>query len=456
MANIARIGVLTCVLLGAAAVPASVSATAMAAPAPVTITIVAGNGTGSSLQAQKSAVDKALAQAADLYEGASTAVQKATADYVKANAELPGAQQALISANGAVIAANADLQTANANVVSTQQASAAASGAELAANARVDAERADIAGVVTSVYEGSAFLRVGALLTDGAPGTVINRFATANQVVVAQQQTLNQYIAARMTAKDALNTADAAVTAATKAQAGAASALAASEHTKALAAGAQANVTALIASRKAALAVAMKNKASMLKQYQQLQSQEKSVESALAKQAAADKKAAAKKAKTKSGGSKSTPTQYKGGRQGYFLMPVHGWMSSPFGMRFDPIYKRWQLHAGVDIAVGTGTPIHAARAGRVIRAGWDGGYGNYTCIDTGLYEGSGADHGKDIANCYAHQSRILVHVGEHISLGQTIGLVGMTGAATGPHLHFEVRIDGTPVQPLNWLPKCFC
>jgi murein DD-endopeptidase MepM/ murein hydrolase activator NlpD len=137
-------------------------------------------------------------------------------------------------------------------------------------------------------------------------------------------------------------------------------------------------------------------------------------------------------------------------------MPVHGWKSSNFGMRFDPIYKRWQLHAGVDIAVGTGTAIHAARAGRVIRAGWDGGYGNYTCVDTGLYEGSGTDHGKDIVNCYAHQSRILVHVGEHVSLGQTIGLVGMTGAATGPHLHFEVRVDGTPVQPLNWLPKCFC
>jgi murein DD-endopeptidase MepM/ murein hydrolase activator NlpD len=298
---------------------------------------------------------------------------------------------------------------------------------------------------------------VGALLTNGAPGDVINRFATANRMATAQHETLDRYVAARMTAKDALNTSNAAVDAATKAQDTAAAALVASEHSKAQAVSAQASVTALIASRKAALAVAMKHKTSMLKQYQQLQAQEKSVEASLAKQAAADKKAAAKKAKTTTKTTTKTKSApYTGGRQGYDIMPVHGWKSSNFGMRFDPIYKRWQLHAGVDIAVGTGTAIHAARAGRVIRAGWDGGYGNYTCVDTGLYEGSGTDHGKDIVNCYAHQSRILVHVGEHVSLGQTIGLVGMTGAATGPHLHFEVRVDGTPVQPLNWLPKCFC
>ena len=71
-----------------------------------------------------------------------------------------------------------------------------------------------------------------------------------------------------------------------------------------------------------------------------------------------------------------------GGTFGYFIMPVHGWKSSNFGMRYDPFYHRWQLHAGVDIAAAGGTPIRAAAAGRVVRAGWAGGYGNYTCIDT--------------------------------------------------------------------------
>jgi murein DD-endopeptidase MepM/ murein hydrolase activator NlpD len=119
-----------------------------------------------------------------------------------------------------------------------------------------------------------------------------------------------------------------------------------------------------------------------------------------------------------SGSGKKPRTPAPSGRSGYFIMPIHGWKSSNFGMRFDPIYRRWQLHAGVDIADPGGTPIHAARAGRVVRAGWFGGYGNYTCVDTGLYAGAGADHGKEIANCYGHQSRIMVHVGQHVRTGR--------------------------------------
>jgi murein DD-endopeptidase MepM/ murein hydrolase activator NlpD len=344
---------------------------------------------------------------------------------------------------------------ANAAVESTRAAAVDANATLVADDAQVQAQRAAISAIVTSVYQGSGFLGLNALLTAGSPGEVLDRFGYANEIVGTQRQALGQFLAARMTAKDALNASNGAARTASAAQRTAAEALTRSRQTKADAATAQAAVTALIAQRKAALDVAQKNRAAALAQYQELQKEEKQVEAELAAQAAADKAAAARKAKTSK--TPAPPTTSAGTvRSGYFIMPVHGWKSSNFGMRFDPIYRRWQLHAGVDIAVPTGTAIHAARAGRVIRAGRDGGYGNYTCIDTGLYAGAGADHGKDIANCYAHQSRILVHVGEHVRLGQTIGLVGATGAATGPHLHFEVRIDGTPVQPLNWLPKCFC
>ncbi len=193
----------------------------------------------------------------------------------------------------------------------------------------------------------------------------------------------------------------------------------------------------------------------MLAEYQALQRENDQITAQLKAQAAADRAAAARSTQGSKSGSGTTAKAPKG-TSGYFIMPIHGWKSSNFGMRFDPIYKRWQLHAGVDIADPGGTPIHAARGGRVIRAGWDGGYGNYTCIDTGLYTGPGANHGKEIANCYGHQSRIMVHAGQYVKTGQVIGLVGETGAATGYHLHFEVRIDGTPVQPLTWLPACFC
>jgi murein DD-endopeptidase MepM/ murein hydrolase activator NlpD len=134
---------------------------------------------------------------------------------------------------------------------------------------------------------------------------------------------------------------------------------------------------------------------------------------------------------------------YPGG--GKLLRPVPGPITSPFGNRLDPIYHVWQLHAGVDIGAPAGTPIVAAAAGRVSQAGWFGGYGNYTCIDHGQIDG------QRLSTCYGHQQRILITPGEQVTAGQVIGLVGSTGASTGPHLHFEVRLGGRPVDPLPWI-----
>ena len=131
-------------------------------------------------------------------------------------------------------------------------------------------------------------------------------------------------------------------------------------------------------------------------------------------------------------------------------MPVNGWKSSDFGKRYDPYYHVWQLHAGVDIAADGGTPIYAAADGQVASAGWSGGYGNYTCVATARYQG------RSLRTCYAHQSQILVNDGQRVRRGQVIGRVGTTGASTGDHLHFEVRLDGDPVDPLSWLPGCLC
>jgi murein DD-endopeptidase MepM/ murein hydrolase activator NlpD len=117
------------------------------------------------------------------------------------------------------------------------------------------------------------------------------------------------------------------------------------------------------------------------------------------------------------------------------IWPVSGPVTSPFG------YRWGRLHAGIDIGVPYGTPIHAAASGRVVIAGWVGGYGNYTCID----------HGGGLATCYAHQSSFAVGVGAGVSQGQVIGYVGNTGHSFGAHLHFEVRINGSPVDPLGYL-----
>jgi murein DD-endopeptidase MepM/ murein hydrolase activator NlpD len=122
---------------------------------------------------------------------------------------------------------------------------------------------------------------------------------------------------------------------------------------------------------------------------------------------------------------------------GRLIWPVNGPITSPFCER-----RPWEAcHPGIDIGVPQGTPIHAADSGRVTIAGWVGGYGNYTCIQ----------HTATLSTCYGHQSRIMVHVGQGVSQGQVIGLTGCTGLCFGPHLHFEVRINGSVVNPLNYL-----
>jgi murein DD-endopeptidase MepM/ murein hydrolase activator NlpD len=118
-----------------------------------------------------------------------------------------------------------------------------------------------------------------------------------------------------------------------------------------------------------------------------------------------------------------------------FIWPVNAAITSPFGWRWG------RMHEGVDLGAAYGTPIAAAAAGVVIYAGWEGGYGNLTVID----------HGGGLATAYGHQSRIAVSVGQSVSQGETIGFVGSTGHSTGPHLHFEVRVNGEAVDPLGYL-----
>ena len=121
------------------------------------------------------------------------------------------------------------------------------------------------------------------------------------------------------------------------------------------------------------------------------------------------------------------------------IWPVNGPITSGYGGR--NIGNGYEFHPGVDIGVPTGTPIRAAAAGTVTIAGPTGGYGNYTCID----------HGGGLSTCYGHQERFLVSVGQQVAQGQIIGLSDCTGYCFGPHVHFEVRINGQTTDPLGYL-----
>ena len=115
--------------------------------------------------------------------------------------------------------------------------------------------------------------------------------------------------------------------------------------------------------------------------------------------------------------------------------------TSGFGVRSDPFRGAAAMHAGIDLAAPSGTAVYATADGMIDRAEWFGGYGN--CIEI--------DHGKGVATRFGHLSRILVHPGQHVHRGDLIALVGSTGRSTGPHLHYEVRIDGHAVNPVPFL-----
>lgn len=171
--------------------------------------------------------------------------------------------------------------------------------------------------------------------------------------------------------------------------------------------------------------------------------QRRAAEEAARRQAAQEEEArrlaAAERKRAQSSSDESAPappTTSTGG----FQWPANGSKTSNYGWRTHPIFGTRRFHAGIDIGAGYGAPIVAAAAGAVVSAGWQGGYGNTVVID----------HGGGLATLYAHQSSIGVVAGQSVQRGQTIGAVGSTGYSTGPHLHFEVRVNGATRDPMQY------
>lgn len=121
--------------------------------------------------------------------------------------------------------------------------------------------------------------------------------------------------------------------------------------------------------------------------------------------------------------------------------PASGEITSPFGYRTHPIWGTTIYHAGIDIGVDEGVPVHAADGGTVVWSGWMGGYGYAVVID----------HGNGLSTLYGHNSELVVSEGETVGKGQVIAYAGSTGNSTGPHVHFEVRVNGDPVDPMGYL-----
>ncbi|NUT33772.1 MAG: M23 family metallopeptidase, partial [Hamadaea sp.] len=336
-------------------------------------------------------------------------------------------------ARGAVVAAAAQAATAQRAAVEATRLQTAAEEVVRQRSAAVEAARERLGSFAAAAYTGSAVAEFNMLLEVRSPEEMVQRVGYLQRITDNQRAAIDQARRARLAARDAANKAELARRAAVEAQQAAEVRLAQAETAERAAAEAEAALVALVAERKAAAEIADAERDAVLRRYQDQKDESERIAARLREWEAAQQNRG--------------PTLRPGAR---LLMPARGWKSSDFGSRYDPYYHVWQLHAGVDIAAGGGTPIYAAADGVVAYAGWAGGYGNYTCLRHGRH------NGESMSTCYGHQSRIVVSPGQRVRAGQLIGRVGTTGASTGDHLHFEVRLDGRPVNPLPYLPGCLC
>lgn len=202
-------------------------------------------------------------------------------------------------------------------------------------------------------------------------------------------------------------------------------------------------LTALANERENLLAAAQREQTSahaQVVEYEEMSASEEAALESLIRQKQAEEEArreAERRARQLAG----EPVAPLTGAPGSVMWPVTGPITSAFGMRNHPVFGRFIMHEGIDIAAAQGTTVAAAASGRIILAQYAGNCGNMITID----------HGGGMATNYCHLSQIFVGVGQDVQRGQAIGAVGMTGDATGPHLHFEVRINGRPVDPLGYL-----
>lgn len=364
------------------------------------------------------------------------AADKAALALAQVTLKVATADKKLAAANKALDAAQALLKKRSGVLAAAQTVEAAAQAQVDAATAKYDRARDQIRVMLRGAFENGVGGDLDALMSGGTPDTIADRVGLLDELSKARQQRLIALgtTRAEVTRKQVILTA-----ARKKAQAAVVSAnqqvdvvITAQSQAETV----KTQLVSLQTQQKAAVSKAKASAAQAHQKYSTLQAASDRLQEVLAARASSSRYVFATPLSGGSAGAESAAG---------LVMPTTGVFSSPFGYRVDPFGGGTTFHAGQDIAAPTGTPIIAATAGIVAiveTPDESGGYGNYTCID----------RGAGFATCYAHQSVVFVHVGQVVAQGQLIGLVGSTGASTGPHLHFEVRINGVPVNPVPFLP----
>ncbi|MDQ1713846.1 MAG: hypothetical protein QOE45_3296 [Frankiaceae bacterium] len=359
-----------------------------------------------------------LARSHDDLDESSAAVRTAAAALAATEVALPAARSRLAEAEGALSAARAGAAATGASAQRARADLATAGRDHAAAARRLEQARHRAGELARSIYMAGPAGLAATLLAAGSPTDLAAR-ATFVHVLLADGS--GRVLAANAARIDLANRAS--VVAARQAAVAARdrdarAALARVEALATTARDAAGTVAAQVSARRSALALAARERAADLAQYRSLQAESRRLAELIRRT------------------SRGTGRVGRGG----LLWPTPGPVTSGYGYRIHPIYGYRRFHAGIDIGAPTGQGIVAVRAGVVVSAGPRGTYGNLVVID----------HGNGFATAYAHQSRVLVRAGQRVVAGQRIGLVGATGAATGPHLHFETRVNGEPVDPLRY------
>jgi murein DD-endopeptidase MepM/ murein hydrolase activator NlpD len=379
----------------------------------------------------KEKVDAAVAAAGDDLRSANAKVEKAIRDLEQARTLLPAARRELTEARAAAEVAEEADRAAQAEL---EQATAAAIRAEQE-RAEVEFQIQDlqsrVGNLAREVYQNGAFADFDLLITADSPTELADRAAALDAVSRVNNQTLARMgeIRAELALKEArLEVLRQQVD---EKRTLAAIALKEANIARDKAAAAKAKVDMLVAQRATALNVASAERARVLKQYKTVQAEQQRIAALLAKAAAAEA------ARLASGGQLNfNPTESDG-----FLWPLPGvGVGQGVGPRIHPVYGYRSCHTGVDMGAPSGTPIRVTAAGVVVANATGGPYGNHTLVS----------HGNGLFSMYAHQSQFGAEEGQTVEAGQVIGYVGSTGYSTGPHLHFEIHVGGTPYDPIGW------
>ena len=403
-------------------------------------------------RSDKKKLDADIAQLRTQLEGTSIDLANAFIELKRTSAELPGAQQALVVATAAQVVAdrhNDEVATA----LAIAQANEAKAADELARIARdTQAAEDQLGNMARDAYQQGGVSGLSIALEATSPEDFTNRMVMMDTVIRVRSATLRGLDTMRAEGKavQAHLVAVRQQVAELKVQAEAA--LAQATTAREMAAAAKTKLDLLYAAQTRYAATVAAKKATEITSINKMQAQSNLLQRILAARAKAARAKAARERAAREAAARAAhrpvpQSSSPGFSNGFLSRPVNAPVSSEFGMRFDPVMQRYQLHAGIDFAANCGTPVHAAADGDVIMAipeSASGGYGNELVIDHGFLRG------VDLTTTYNHLTSFVV-TGGHVARGQIVAYSGTTGFSTGCHLHFETRQDGTPVNPRNWL-----